>query len=161
MKIVRFVLWAIVAIVVSFVAVGVAARFSDGPIALFPGGPFSSGEVVTDPNVDWTFAKDLPEMELASDGRSRTVWLLVHEGELYVPASVNFPPMKNWHLRALEDPRAEVRIAGKRYARELHRVEDPSRLEALRALARDKYQPPPGSSGPDDVWFFHLAKPKG
>ncbi len=161
MKIVRFVLWAVVALVVSFVAVGVAARFSDGPIALFPGGPFKTGEVVSDPNVDWTFARDMQEMELESDGRSRTVWLLVHEGELYVPASVNFPPLKNWHLRALEDPRAVVRIAGKRYARELERLEDPNRLEALRALAAQKYSAPPGSSGPDDVWVFHLAAPKG
>ncbi len=159
MKIVRFLLWAVVAVVATFVAVGVAARFADGPIALFPGGPFQSGEVVTDSHVDWSFAKDLPEMELESDGRSRTTWLLVHEGELYVPASINFPPLKSWHLRALEDPRAVVRIAGKRYPRELHRVEEPVLLEALRAIAREKYRPPPGSSGPEDVWIFHLAAP--
>jgi hypothetical protein len=83
----------------------------------------------------------------------------VRERELYVPASVNFPPLKNWHLRAAEDPRAVVRIQGKRYPRELERVTDPDTLQALRELARAKYQPPPGSSGPEDVWFFHLKAP--
>jgi hypothetical protein len=159
MRFIRILLGIAGALIVGLAALIAGARFSDGPIALFPGGPLKSGELVQDPDVDWTFAKDIQEMELESDGRSRTTWLLVHERELYVPASVRFPPFKSWHLRAMEDPRAVVRIEGKRYPREFERVSDPALLEALRGIASAKYRPPPGSSRPEDVWFFHLKAP--
>jgi hypothetical protein len=61
------------------------ARFADGPLAILPGGPLASGEWVDDPDVDWSFAAEVAEIELESAGRSRTTWILVHEGEAYVP----------------------------------------------------------------------------
>jgi hypothetical protein len=158
MKFFRFLFWLVVVIGLLVGGVAVAARMYDGPIALFPGGPFQTGEFVEDPNIDWSFAQDRPEMQLESDGRSRTVWLLVKDGVLYVPASVRFPPGKSWHLRALDDPRAVVRLDGKRYRRDLEIVKDERQLEELRALLQQKYGLPPASN-PDDVWVFKLAAP--
>jgi hypothetical protein len=158
MKFFRFLFWLVVVVGLLVAGVAAAARLYDGPIAAFPGGPFQTGEFVEDPNVDWSFAQDRTEMQLESDGRSRTVWLLVKDGVLYVPASVKFPPGKSWHLRALDDPRAVVRIDGKRYRRDLERVEDPDRLAALHADLEQKYGRPPGSS-PEDIWVFKLAAP--
>jgi hypothetical protein len=160
MRIFRILFWGIAAVVALGVGVAIAARFHDGPFGPFPGGPFQSGELMAQPPVDWSFAKDLQELEFESDGRSRTAWLIVKDGELYVPASIRFPPLKRWHLSALADPRAVVRIAGKRYPRQLERIQDPNLLSSLRELTTAKYGTPPGASSPDDVWFFHLVTPR-
>ena len=71
---------------VLLVLVVVVARFSDGPIAIFAGGPLESGEIVPAP-ADWTFASDVEvvEFQLVEPPRSRTVWIVEHEGNLYVP----------------------------------------------------------------------------
>ena len=37
--------------------VGVVARYSDGPIGPFPGGPLATGELVAETQVDWSFAE--------------------------------------------------------------------------------------------------------
>ena len=56
------------------VALVFGARFGDGPIAIIPGGPLESGEAVTGAEPDWTFARDIMEMEfqLVEPPRSRT-----------------------------------------------------------------------------------------
>ena len=159
MRVLRVLIWLVLVLVAAGAGVALAARFHDGPIALFPGGPLKSGELVEDPNVDWSFAAPIREMELESDGRSRTTWLLVDGGQLYVPASVKFPPFKNWHRRALQDPRATVRIGGKRYRRKLRRVWDPEQRRKLLEIAAKKYPVPP-ATGPDDIWLFRLAPPR-
>jgi len=137
--------------------VAFGARFADGPLAILPGGPLQSGEWVEEPDVDWSFAADIEEIELESGGRSRTTWILVHEGEAYVPCSLSFPPGKSWHREALEDPAAVVRVAGKRYPRRLEKVDDAELEAALGEAALAKYTPPPGGGG---AWFFHLAPPR-
>jgi len=157
MKALRWLAFALAAVVVSLALVALGARFADGPVAIFPGGPFESGEWVEDAQVDWTAAADLEEIELQSGGRSRTTWILVVDGEAHVPCSLSFPPGKTWHREALEDPEAVVRVAGKRYARRLIKVDDPALEQRLVETVRAKYRPPPGSG---DVWFFHLAAPE-
>ena len=159
-RVLRVLIWLVLVLVAAGAGVALAARFHDGPIALFPGGPLRSGDLVEDPNVDWSFAAPIREMELESDGRSRTTWLLVDGGQLYVPASVKFPPFKNWHLRALQDPRATVRIGGKRYRLELQPLRDPEQRRKLLEIAAKKYPVPP-ATGPDDIWLFRLAPPRG
>jgi hypothetical protein len=159
----RFVRW--VAIVLGALVVGVAllvfgARFADGPISMIPGGPFRSGEWVEAEPVDWTFATDVQQIELQSGDplRSRTTWILVLDGEAYIPCSLSFPPGKRWHREALTHPDAVVRVEGKRYRRRLEKVEDPELQARLGELALAKYAPPPGGSE-GGVWFFHLAPP--
>jgi hypothetical protein len=73
-----------------FVVVGallLGARFSDGPIAIIAGGPFTSGELASGPEPDWSFVHDVGEVEfqLLDPPRSRTTWILDHEGKAYIP----------------------------------------------------------------------------
>lgn len=142
------------AIVLLIAAVAIGARFSDGPVALLPGGPLTSGEWVEGGRVDWTFATDIEEIEFESGGRSRTTWILVNEGEAYIPCSLGFPPGKSWHQEILENPEGVVRVEGKRYKRKFVKVEDEALHESLAEIVRTKYTPPPGGG---DAWFFHIA----
>src|SRR5512147_2109644 len=69
----------IVVFVVVLIALGfVAASFHDGPLGPIPGGALVRGELVTAPVTDWSFA-DVPEIELqlATQSRSRTTWIIV------------------------------------------------------------------------------------
>jgi hypothetical protein len=137
-----------------------AARLHDGPLGPIPGGALASGPEVTEPVADWSFATDVGEIELqlASQGRSRTTWILVHEGQAYVPCSLGFPPGKSWYRDALEDGRAVLRIEGRRYPVTLTKVDDAAAeamADTMRAEVTRKYgQAPPSEAG---VWFFRVA----
>lgn len=130
-------------------------RFADGPIVEFlPGGPLESGEwIETEPD-DWSFVADIEIIELESDGRSRKTWILTDGESAYVPASLSFPPFKTWHEKALEEPDAVVRIAGKRYRRSLQKIDDPALEAMLAAQVRSKYGGPPTEGA--GAWFFRL-----
>jgi hypothetical protein len=158
MVLVRWLVRILVGLVVLVGAVVLAARLHDGPLGPLPGGSLASGEVVTAPVADWSFATDIQEieMQLESQTTSRTVWFLVHEGKAYVPAAIEFPPGKTWPQAALEDGRAVLRIAGKRYPVTLVKVEDETLANAIRETASRKYPARPG--GP--VWFF-AVQPRG
>lgn len=134
----------------------VAARYHDGPLSMIPGGPLASGEFVTDPVLDWSFAEkvDTIELQLEGDDSSRTTWILVRDGRAFIPCSLGFPPGKNWHLRADQDGTAIVRILGKRYRVTLERLKDPALEAALEAVVKSKYGGgPPSDAG---VWFFSV-----
>lgn len=132
------------------------ARSFDGPLGMIPGGTFSTGTVQPSPS-DWSFVHAIEEIELQSDNRSRTVWIVALDGRAYVPVSPDFPPFKIWHEKALTDPQAEVRIEGNRYKVRLKRITDNDRIYG-RVLGRvlEKYTPPPGSDTPP--WVFELAR---
>jgi hypothetical protein len=72
-----------------------AALSRDGPLGPVPGGPLE-GVLVRDRDVDWTFAAPMQTLVLQSGGppRSRTVWLLVHDGQLFVPSA--YATAKRW-----------------------------------------------------------------
>jgi len=149
------ILAGIVAALLLFVAAAfVAARFHDGPFAVIPGGPLSSGELVSSPVSDWSFTESVEtiELQLAEDDTSRTTWILVSKGRAFIPCSLGFPPGKNWHLRADRDGRAIVRILGKRYPVTLKRLSNSTLEPELEAIVSSKYGGgPPGDAG---VWFF-------
>ena len=137
------------------------ARFADGPIALLPGGPFTSGEMRPTPE-DWAFAAAIPEIEFESGGRSRTAWIAVESGDAFIPASTAFPPGKSWHKDALTEPAAVVRIDGLRYPVTLARVApDSPRFAQVLAKLGEKYPALPGSGDGDPaaaVWLFELRE---
>jgi hypothetical protein len=146
-----------------FVAAGLAAltamfaRISDGPIGPFPGGPLVGGELVTGPDPDWTRVATVPSIEMevyAETPLSRTVWVLVDQGQLFVPAG--FASRKTWPAQAVADGRVVVRIAGYRYERQASRVTEPVRLDALRSALGRKYGVTPSQGASDDTWFFRL-----
>jgi hypothetical protein len=127
------------------VVVGIVARFSDGPIAIFPGGPLVAGELHSGPEPDWTFARDIGEMDLQllDPPRSRTLWVIVHEAKLFLVSGYMRSAVggiwKKWPHEVEHDPRAVVRVAGVRYERTLVRQHDPALLEPLAAEVSRKY----------------------
>jgi hypothetical protein len=158
-RLLRGVAKGVVAGLALLVGVAVVARFHDGPISIFPGGPFRSGErVMAEP--DWAFARDIPEVELqlVDPPRSRIVWLVVHDGLPYVACGfLDVPLWKQWPYEVLEDDRVLLRIDDRIYERDAIKVTDPEEFAAVAALAAEKYgfgtgEPP----DPDAVWFFRL-----
>jgi hypothetical protein len=154
MVIVRWLVRIVLLVVVLIAVVFVAARLHDGPLGPIPGGPLVRGELVAAPVGDWSFA-DVPEIELqlATQSRSRTTWIIVRDGKAYVPAATGYPPGKTWHRAALADGRAVLRIAGKRYPVTLTKVDDAAVVDAVRAVASKKYPVRPGG----EVWLFAIA----
>lgn len=138
MKWVRRIGLALALAVAGIVVVAVGARFHDGPIGPFPGGALS-GEPVDDPDLDWSFAAEFPtiELETLAPTRSRTVWLLVHDGRLYVPSG--FVRAKRWPHHVLAHPEVVLRVEGRLYRRQAHRVTDRATLESLSAELERKY----------------------
>ncbi len=188
MRILRWLGIALVALVAVFVAVlvgtGIVARFSDGPIGPFPGGPLRTGSLVSEPDVDWSFVDwesrpgRIVELQLVEPPRSRTTGILVHEGQLYVSADLGFiwrrlpgpgrGPLfviwvfKQWHEEALRDGRVVLRIDGKRYERQAVRVTDPELFAVLSSLVQEGAARAGLALGeslppdPDAIWFFRM-----
>ena len=151
------------ALALLLVLVGVAARFGDGPTAIFPGGPLEAGELYSGPEPDWSFARDHAEMEfqLVEPPTSRTIWLQVVDGKLYAVSGYMNTPLgklwKQWPLQAEEDPRAVIRIDGKRYERRVVRL-GPGHpaLEGIASEVERKYGAPLRAemAATGDAWFY-------
>lgn len=145
----------------------VGARFSDGPIAIIAGGPFRSGELVSGPEPDWSFVRDVREVEfqLLDPPRSRTTWILHHDGKAYIPSGYMTSwwgrLWKRWPLEAEKDPRILLRIGDAIYERQLVRIQDgpsvaPLLAELSRKYAGDRDIPVEAvTSG--SLWLFELA----
>ena len=159
---------AVLLIAIAGLAVG--ARFHDGPIAIFAGGPFASGELVTGPEPDWSFVHEVREVEfqLLDPPRSRTTWILDHAGKAYIPCGYMTTwwgrIWKRWPHEAAKDPRILLRIDGKLYERRLVRIEDGAVVAPLLEELSRKYAG--GRTIPMDavtsgyLWLFELA-PRG
>jgi hypothetical protein len=158
---------ALAAVVLAAAALLVGARFADGPLAIVAGGPFRSGEPVTGPEPDWSFARELREVEfqLVEPPRSRTTWILEHEGRIFIPCGYMNSTWgrlwKQWPLEAERDGRAILRIDGDLYERTLVRISDGPLVEPLLAELGRKYGG--GASIPREyvtsgsLWLFELA----
>jgi hypothetical protein len=169
MKFLKWVAGAIGVLILAVVLVVFGARFRDGPLAIIPGGPLEAGELYTGPEPDWTFARDIPEMEfqLVEPPLSRTIWLEVYDKKLYVVSgymnSAVGKVWKMWPAQAEKDGRAIVRIDGKRYERQLVRIlDDQSTLAGIGAEVKRKYGAPLTAdlAATGDAWFFAL-EPRG
>lgn len=154
-------------LVVAIVALIVGARFADGPVAIVAGGPFTSGELVTGPEPDWSFVRDVQEIEfqLLDPPRSRTTWVLDHAGKAYIPSGYMTTwwgkLWKKWPFEVQKDPRVLLRIDGAIYERRLVRVEEGPEIAPLLAELSRKYAD--GREIPEDavssgyLWLFELA----
>lgn len=152
-------------VVVALVFLG--ARFADGPIEILAGGPFRSGELHPGPEPDWSFLADRPtvEFQLEKPARSRTTFVMVHEGRLFIPSGYMTTwwgrIWKHWPYQAESNPNALLRVDGKLYERTLRRIQDgPDVAPVLAELGR-KYGS--GDPVPRDaldsgyLWLFELA----
>ena len=151
--------------VVILVVLIVSARSGDGPRGLLPGGALVAGDLVPG-EPDWTFARDILEMELqlVEPPQSRTIWLQVHEKKLYVVSGYMNMAIgkiwKKWPAQAMEDGRAVIRIDGKRYERQLVRIlDDMPLLTAIAAEVNRKYGAglTADMAAPGDAWFFAVG----
>jgi hypothetical protein len=165
--ILRIVGGTLILLILGFGGLVIGARFADGPIAIIAGGPFTSGELVTGPEPDWSFIRETQEVEfqLLDPLRSRTTWILEHEGKAYIPCGYMTTwwgrIWKKWPIEAGEDGRILLRVGDELYERQLVRIEDSPLLEPITAEMRRKY--PSASSMTVEaatsgyLWIFELA----
>lgn len=105
----------------------VYARFHDGPLEIIAGGPFRSGQPGPAPQ-SWDFLRDRDtiEFQTLSPARSRTVWLGVHEGRLFIVSGYMNTGIgglwKHWPYYLEEDDRILLRIDGNLYEQRLERI---------------------------------------
>ncbi len=155
-------------VLIPIVALGallVTSGSSDGPGAVFGGGPLVSGELVTGPEPDWSFARDVRDIELAllDPPRSRLIWIAEHEGKIYVVSGYMSTRIgrlwKRWPAQAERDGRAVLRIDGKRYERTLVRIQSGAILEGVTAEFSRKYRAgmTPAAIEGGNTWLFELA----
>jgi len=145
----------------------IGARFADGPIAIIAGGPFESGELVGGPEPDWSFVRDVQEVEfqLLEPARSRTTWILDHEGKAYIPCGYMTTwwgkLWKQWPHEAEKDPRIVLRIGDKLYERQLVRIQEGPVVAPLLAELSRKYaggrEIPMEAVTSDYLWLYELA----
>ena len=164
-KVLRILGIALGCLVGALVLVSITARFSDGPIAIFAGGPLIVGPLIEGPEPDWSFAREIDtiEFQLLSPARSRRTWVVESGGRAYVPCGYMDSPIgrtwKKWPFEAERDGRAIVRIAGKRYERQLLRVRDATVFADLSRELERKYGVPASGDSVDEggLWIFELA----
>ena len=162
----KIVLGVLLAVTATVAAVLIGARFADGPLEIIAGGPFTSGELQLETPDDWSFVSDVQTIEFQSlePPRSRTVWVLTHEGRLFIPCGYMDTTWgriwKQWPIEADRDGRIITRIDGKLYNQNLVRLREGPMLAPLLAQLSRKYmggQPIPVeavTSG--SLWLFEL-----
>ena len=145
----------------------VGARFADGPIAIIAGGPFTSGELAGGPEPDWSFVHEVREVEfqLLNPARSRTTWILDHEGKAYIPCGYMTTwwgkLWKQWPHEAEKDPRILLRVGDRLYERKLVRIQEGPLVAPLLAELSRKYangEPIPMEMVTSNyLWLYELA----
>ena len=164
-----FLKWLIGFIAVAFLAMAgflLYMKSHDGPIEIFAGGPFESGEYVSGPEPDWNEIKDLEtfQFQLIEPATSRTTWLAVHDNKLYTISAYMKSPVgkiwKKWPHHAIKDGRSLLRFDGKIYERQLIRLSPDSELAPVILQEFDrKYHI--GSNADfiknGSTWIFELA----
>jgi len=153
--------------VFALAALAVSTRLSDGPSVIFAGGPLVAGEMVTGPEPDWSFVRDIRvfELQLLNPPRSRTLWIVEHEGKLYLNSNymggLRERLWKRWPAQAERDGRAIMRIEGKRYERTLVRIKTGPIVEGVTAEFTRKYgvEMTPAEVEAEELWLFEMAPP--
>lgn len=167
----KFLKWLGIVICTLVVAVGVflfGMRFTDGPIEIFTGGPFNSGELASAP-ADWSYLtdRDVIEFQTMNPARSRTVWLAVHESRLFIVSgymNTGYGAIwKQWPHYLEEDDRVILRIDGNLYEQRLERImEGPEVVPVLNELARKYFGGATGLGSEEtitngDTWMFEVV----
>ena len=157
-----------VLLLIPIVAVGTllaTSGYSGRASVVFGGVELVGGELVTGPEPDWSFARNLPtlELQLLNPLRSRVIWVVVSEGKPYVVSAYMGTTIgrfwKRWPAQAERDGRAIVRIADKRYERTLQRIKTGPVVEGVTAELVRKYRlrVSPADIEAGKVWLFELA----
>ena len=119
-------------------------RYHDGPLAIFPGGPFKTGAVAASPT-DWSFLTDREEIEFQTlePAQSRVVWVAVVDQRAYLVSGymTTFvaPYWKQWPHYIKEDDRVTLRVDGKLYEQRLKRLLGHPQLAQIVTAFANKY----------------------
>ncbi len=167
MRILRWIGLTFAALIVAVALFLFAARFSDGPIEIIAGGPFTTGEMQSGPEPDWSFLRDKQtvQFQLMDPDRSRTTWIVEHEGKIFIPSgymnSIQGKIWKQWPIEAEKDGRAILRVDGKLYERNLIRIKDGPDVAPVMKLLAEKYnfstEGGVESVSSNDTWLFQVA----
>ena len=141
-------------------------RFHDGPLEIISGGPFKTGEPATAPD-DWSYLAERPTIQFQTldPARSRTVWLGVYQGRLFVVSgymTTGYGKIwKQWpHYIVENDDRVILRIDNQLYNQRLQRITGGPIAAAVMEVFGQKYNlgagadDTPVTSG--DVWMFEV-----
>ena len=129
-------------------------------LACGPGDTSGFGpEVVRSAVVDWSFAEDLElaSLQTSSPPRSRAVWVLVHDGELYI--STGIARRAQWPRQLQADPVVLLRLEDRLYLRSATWVTDTTERATLREAVREKYGAAPRGDDESGGFFRMDAAP--
>jgi hypothetical protein len=124
-------------------------------------GLWLTGELVTTPVTDWSFADKFANIEIQTQSQfllphSVTINCLVYNGQLY-PSSVNPAGTKrSWNDNVLRDPHVRIKIGDKLYDRTLVLVTDPAEIAAV-LQARTKKNPRLKTPANGAIHIFHVV----
>ncbi len=164
-KILKWFLILIGTVVVTILLFFGYMRFHDGPMEIIAGGPFTSGELYTGEEPDWTFVKDRPtvEFQLFEPETSRTIWIAVNDNKLYLISGymkTGYGKIwKQWPHYAEKNNKALLRIDGKIYERQLIRLTAEDFNEGIAAEFNRKYNSGLGREAiaSNSAWLYELA----
>ncbi|MGA1371891.1 MAG: hypothetical protein ACO3Z6_09850 [Pseudomonadales bacterium] len=159
-----------VALVTVALALGmsvVAMRFHDGPIGIWSGGPFTTGAPTKTP-ARWDFVADRSTIELQTldPATSRTVWLGVFQGKLFVLSGfmqTGYGKLwKQWpHSIVENDDRVILRVDGRLYEQRLRRIKGGRLAATVLDIFALKYNLSMGENDTPvkrgDVWMFEVV----
>ena len=152
-------------VLTSFVLVAVA-RVNDGPIAIFAGGPFTTGEHYSGPEPDWRFLRDRTEVSFQSlrPARSRVTWILEVNGRIFIPCGYMDTTWgrlwKQWPIEVEHDGRILLRVDDVIYPRSLVRLTDDQLLVPVLAELSRKYvggAVPLETVSNGSLWIFEVV----
>lgn len=165
--ILKVLLGLVIVIAVGVTGLMVVARMSDGPLAIVAGGPFTSGQVYEGAEPSWEELIDAATVEFQSldPTRSRTTWIVVHDGRLFIPCGYMTTTWgriwKQWPVEAERDGRVILRANGKLYNRNLVRIKSGPEIQPILAELGRKYGDgspfPPEAVSSDYLWIFEMA----
>ncbi|MBT3427943.1 MAG: hypothetical protein HN432_15125 [Gammaproteobacteria bacterium] len=165
----RWLLLVIVAVTIGLAGFFISMRFADGPMGIVSGGAFSTGVVAAAPS-NWSFleGREVIEFQTVAPETSRTVWLVVFDGQLYLVSgymNTDFGKIwKQWPHYIEKDNRVILRIDGKLYQQQLQRLMTGDVIAPVMVKFSEKYQLS-GGSGEDiaamiargDTWLYQVV----
>ena len=148
-------------------ALAVSARNSDGGSRVFSGRPLVAGELVRGAEPDWSFVRDIRniQLQLLDPPRSRILWIVEHEGKIYLNSNYMLGFIgrlwKRWPAQAEQDGRAILRIEGKKYERQLVRIQTGAIVDDIAAEFNRKYNAGMTRAEVESgkLWLFKMAPP--
>ena len=148
-------------------ALAVSARMSDGAGRVFKGGPLVAGELVRGAEPDWSFVRDIRniELQLLDPPQSRILWIVEDQGKIYLNSNYMLGFIgrlwKRWPAQAERDGRAILRVEGKKYERQLVRIRTGAIVDDIAAAFNRKYNAGMTRAEVESgkLWLFEMAPP--